>query len=466
MRPNILSVLSKGECEDLGDAGLKILEEIGIRVTLPEAVDLLLRAGAKLGEDGRVCLDASLVRDLVGRAPAQFRLYDRVGGSIDIGSGRNWTICGGTVSRILDWPGWALRPASRDDVADLTRLCDALPLVHAVVPMAEAQDVEPSQAEVISFLETVTNTTKFTLVCPVLHSSAKAWVEMARLATGIRDLSREPSVGLFTTVLPSLHLDDDCAATTILSATEGIPMVAGGGGIAGSSGPNTIAGLAAMKLAGELLIVALAQVVRPGTPVLLSVGVAVMDMNTADIGEAGPEYPLGAVALAHVAREFGLPAYSGALHCEAKTGDFQAGLEKMGGLMAAVLAGVDVTTNMGMLSRCSAASCEQLVVDDELCAFLDRFDRGVTVNEDTLALDVIRQVGLGGDFITHEHTVKHCRSGEIWYPTLLDRSAVGTDSVDLYERAHTRVSHILREHRPQVDPQVRKDLERYVQRAG
>ena len=74
MRPNILSVLSTGECEDLGDAGLKILEEVGIRVTLPEAVDLLLGAGARLGEDGRVCLDASLARDLVGRAPAQFRL--------------------------------------------------------------------------------------------------------------------------------------------------------------------------------------------------------------------------------------------------------------------------------------------------------------------------------------------------------------------------------------------------------
>ena len=76
-------------------------------------------------------------------------------------------------------------------------------------------------------------------------------------------------------------------------------------------------------------------------------------MNTADIGEAGPEYPLGVAALARAARSFGLPTYSCALHSEAKVGDFQAGLEKMAGLMACSAAGVAPVANMGMLSRCS-----------------------------------------------------------------------------------------------------------------
>jgi trimethylamine--corrinoid protein Co-methyltransferase len=84
------------------------------------------------------------------------------------------------------------------------------------------------------------------------------------------------------------------------------------------------------------------------------------------------------------------------------------------------------------------------------------------VDDDTLAMHIIREVGLGGAFITHEHTVKHCRSGEIWYPSLLDRSAVGAAYVDPYEKAHVKADGILESHRPRVDGEVRKDLESLV----
>lgn len=462
MKPNTLSVLTSSECEGLSEAALRILEEIGVLVTHPEVVDLLVGAGAKRGDDGRICTDGALVRQLLAKAPGRFKLHDRRGGWIEIGSGRTWTFCGGTVSRVAEWPDWSLRPASRADVARFARLCDALPLVHCAVPAVEAQDVGPSRAELVSFLDTIANTSKFVLVCPVAHSSARAWVEMGRIAAGVRDLSAAPSIGLLATMLPSLHLDDDCAATTILSAREGLPLISMGGAIGGSSAPNTVAGTAVMKFAGILFVAALAQAARPGTPVMLDCGAVVLDMNTVDIGEAGPEYPLGVAALAQAARGFGLPTYSCALHCEAKIGDFQAGMEKMAGMMAALLAGVDLTTNMGMLSRCSAASFEQLLIDHELCAFLERLGRGVTVNDDTLALDVIREVGVEGSFITHEHTVKHCRSGEIWYPRLLDRTAVGAETKGLYERAHIQVEEILKGHEPQVDDSIRKELKAYV----
>jgi len=188
-------------------------------------------------------------------------------------------------------------------------------------------------------------------------------------------------------------------------------------------------------------------------------------MQTGDIGEAGPEYILGVAAMSQVARELNLPTYSCALHCEAKSGDFQAGLEKMAGLMSAVLSGVDLITNMGMISRCSAASYEQLVLDDELCAFLQRFRRGVTVNADTLAFDVLREIGPEGHFLLHEHTARHCRSGEIWYPPLLDRTSVGARAPSLYDRAQEQVQAILADHEPGVDQAVRKELARWSEEA-
>jgi trimethylamine--corrinoid protein Co-methyltransferase len=464
MKPSIISVITEGECASLTGAAFQIIEEFGVLVTHAEAVELLLGAGARRAGDGRIRVEEGLVRELVARAPSRFSLHDRSGGSIEIGSGRCWTICGGTVSRVLQWPELSVRPATRSDVARFARLCDRLPLVHCVVPLVEAQDVERSRAEVVTFMETLAHTTKFVLVCPVEHASARAFVEMARIATRQQDLSMEPKVGLLATLLPDLRLDDHCASTLILAAREGVPLIAMGGSLTGCSCPNTVAASAVSKAASELFLVALAELARPGTPVLVDLGAFTLDMNEADLGEAGPEYPLSVAALAQVARSLGLPTYSCALHCEAKTGDFQAGLEKMAGMLTCLLARVDLTCNLGMLSRCSMASYEQLVLDHELCAFVDRFGRGVRVDEDTLAMDVVREVGLGGDYLAHEHTVRHCRSGEIWYPRLLDRTSVGAPARELYERAHAEAERILRTHDPAVEPHVRDELASFADR--
>ncbi len=462
MRPSRLTSVNEEETRALLGAACRILDETGILVKHQGAVGLLESVGGRVDSDGRVRVDPGLVEDFVRRAPGRFRLYDRAGGSIEIGSGRSWTMCGGTVSRVADWPSWSARPASRADVVAFARLCDALPLVHCVVPMAEAQDVPSEYAEVITFAETIANTSKFILVCPVRHENAVAWVEMGKAVAGCTDLSGAPSIGLLVSVLPSLHLDDDCAATTLLAAREGLPLVILGGAIAGSSAPNTVAAACASKLAAELFVAVLAQAAQPGTPVMLSTGVVPLDMKSADIGEAGPEYPLGIATMAPVLQHLGLATYSCAVHCEAKTGDFQAGLEKMGGLIAASLAGVDLTTNLGMLSRCSVASSEQLVMDHEMCAWVDRFCSGVSVTDDTLAEDVVREVGPGGPFITHEHTARHCRSGEIWYPELLDRTSIGAPQEDLYDRAHSRVERLLSAHRPAVEVDIHKSLTKWL----
>ena len=465
MKPNILKVLSGSECVSLTEAALQVLAEFGISVQHEPTVDLLVDAGAKKGTAGRICLDPDWVRERLQNVPRQFQLYDRGGGALDIAPGHSWTFCGGTVSRVAEGPGGTLRDATRRDVADLARLCDALPEVSCLVPVVEAQDVERRQAEIITFAETLAHTTKFVFVCPVEYRAAQAFVEMGRIVTGSSDLAVEPKVGLLATVLPALKLDDDCAATTLLAAREGLPLVCMGGSIAGSSSPNTVAGCAALKMAAELFLAVLAQVVRPGTPVLVDVGTVVLDMQSGDIGEAGPEYILGVAAMSQVARELNLPTYSCALHCEAKTGDFQAGIEKMAGLMSAVLSGVNLITNMGMISRCSAASYEQMVLDNELCAFLQRFRQGVTVNADTLALDVFREVGPEGHFLLHEHTARHCRSGEIWYPRLLDRTSVGVNAPALYDRAQEQMQGILSDHEPDVDEGARKELERWIEGA-
>ena len=304
MKPRIPSVLSDCEVASLAEMSLGILEAFGVRLDHVAAVDYLINAGAKRGDDGRIRVAADLARRILGNAPRQFRLFDRRGGSIEIGTGRSWTMCGGTVAQVAQWPDGSLRSATRKDVADFARLSDALPLVHCVVPMVEAQDVGREKAEAMSFAETLAHTTKFVFACPIEHRAARAFVEMGRIAAGSQDLSEYPKIGFLVTLLPGLRLDDDCAATTILAAQEGLPLIVMGSSIAGQSAPNTVAAASAMKMAANLFVAILAQVVRPATPVLIDCGVTVLDMNTADIGEAGPEYPLGVAAMAQVARQF------------------------------------------------------------------------------------------------------------------------------------------------------------------
>ena len=108
MKPHILSVLTDNECERLSGVALKILEEIGVLVTHPETIDLLVGAGGRRGDDGRIRMDGDLVRQRVAKAPSRFKLHDRRGGAMEIGSGRCWTMCGGTVSRVAEWPGWSM----------------------------------------------------------------------------------------------------------------------------------------------------------------------------------------------------------------------------------------------------------------------------------------------------------------------------------------------------------------------
>ena len=464
MKASQLNVLTDDECDALASGALQLLDETGVVVTLAEARDVLLAAGGREGDSGRILLEESVVRAALAAAPERFSLHDRLGGVVEIGAGRCWTKPGGTVSRVMEYPGWSLRDATRQDVARFARLCDALPNAHTTLPVVEPQDVDRSLAEVISVQETIANSSKFITVCPVEHSTAKTCVELARIATGTTDLSREPKMGLLATVLPNMHLDDDCAATTMLAAREGIPLVVMAGAVSGSSSPYTIAAATAMKIAGEMFHTTLAQRVRPGTPTLWDIGSMVLDMRTADLSEAGPENGLSTAAMCQVAQQFAMPTYCCSLHCDGKIGDFQTGLEKAAGLMSAFLAGVSLTANMGLLSRCSAASYEQMVLDDELCAYLQRFRQGVAVNEDTLGLDVIREVGVGGEFITHPHTARHCRSGEVWNPALLDRTSVGARTSDLYGRAADRVREILESHQPQVDAEVREALDAYVRK--
>jgi trimethylamine--corrinoid protein Co-methyltransferase len=204
------------------------------------------------------------------------------------------------------------------------------------------------------------------------------------------------------------------------TAAHGIPVSLNGEPAAGVSGPVTLAGAAAVGNAEILAALVVNQLLEPGRPCLYNLGLAhIFDMRTAIVVTGAPENHLLAEISAAMGRFYGLPSASW-VSTEAMAPDAQAALEKMLGWHTHLTSGVSAVWGVGQLESEMTFSPAQAVLDDEMIGLARRYRRGVEVTEEALALEVTRQVGIGGSFLESEHTLRHFRT-ELHEPQLLWR---------------------------------------------
>lgn len=250
----------------------------------------------------------------------------------------------------------------------------------------------------------------------------------------------------------------------LLAAREGLPIVLMGGAIRGAQSPATMAGAMVMKAAGNLAALCIVQSVRPGTPCLLDWGQIKLDMRTAEIEEAGPEYAIGLATGAQLSRRYGIPSYS-CPSSDAKIGDLQAGYEFAANMMAAMLAGIHVTVNAGTAAKCSAASYELLVLHNEMLRSMKRVRRGLMVTDETLAVDLQLEIGLRGEYLSHPHTLHTIRNREEFlHKDLFDASGIRAGYEDPMARANKRWQQIVKEHETAASATERQAVDRVVER--
>jgi trimethylamine--corrinoid protein Co-methyltransferase len=252
-------------------------------------------------------------------------------------------------------------------------------------------------------------------------------------------------------------------------AGKGLPTVFTPGLLTGASGPVTIAGGLVQGNAEMLAGFVLAQLIREGTPLIYGGGVLPIDMRTTLMSYASPEFMMGACALKDMARHYRLPMFHFAGCSDAKTFDQQASLEGALWVMLAALNGGNLVHDMGYIDNGLTTSYQQLVVMDEVVGLVARFMEGIEVTEETMALEVIDQVGPGGQYLAEEHTLRHFRRN--WFPTLLDRSNYSAwcenGKQSLGERAAARARQLLETHKPTPLPsKVSGRLADLVARAG
>jgi trimethylamine--corrinoid protein Co-methyltransferase len=430
--------------------GLEVMEAAGCRVDFQRRV---------------VRIPERVLGKCLATAPPAFTLYARdPAWDVRVDQRNVYTIGGSSALNVVGLDG-VRRPATLQDLADLTRLQDALPNLHVMHGIVNPQDIPQEGFDRILFSTVMANTRRNYYSQALGAQGVRDQVEMASLLAGGADALRVRP--FFTIVLclvsplvhPRIRTEElmECAAL-------GVPLYVEADALPGATTPVTLAGTLVEQSANILAGICLAQIIRPGLPCIYSIASGILDMRTGGYSGGAPETQILHAATAQLAHAYGLPCQAGT-GIDATLPDAQAGYERGLQVLTCALAGADfVHLSVGMLEQMLTSSYESCVIDDEILGAAFRIVRGLEVNEDAIALDLIRRVGIGGSYLGEEHTARHFRE-VTWFPTLTNRQRwenwMAEGGTDMRQRGIQKARKILAEHRPRhLDPKMAAELER------
>jgi trimethylamine---corrinoid protein Co-methyltransferase len=460
--------LSEKECQKLHWASLEILKRTGARLHHQPAIDLLKKAGASVSDGNRVRIPATLVENALNTAPHEITLYNRHGDPvIAIGDFRSFFGTGSDCLNILDHRTGERRQPLLQDVIEGVTLCDALPNIDFVMCMFLPGDVPRMVADRYQMETMLHFTTKPIVFVTTDLAGCVDAVEMAEAVVGGPTiLQQRPLAACYINVTSGLQHNEEALQKILYLSSKGLPTTYIPVALGGASAPITLAGNMAIWNAGCLVGLVLSQLNHPGAPFITSGwGASALDMRTTVSPYVEPEKQFIAQELAHF---YNLPMFAFGGFSDSKLADQQANLEAALTLMTNVLSGSHLVHDLGYLESGLTGSLVQLVICDELVSWIKTALMPVEINDETLALDVIDEVGPDGQFIDSEHTLTHFR--QRWYPTLIDRNNydrwIAKGGQDLGQRATAKVEQILAEHKPEPLPtDIQKRLREIVQQA-
>ena len=448
-------MLSQKDVERIHDASLKTLERMGIEVNSRRALQIFKEKGARVNSGKRrVKIPRSMVEDAIDKAPSKVVLcgreekYDLILENKMVYMGT-----GGTALNILDLKTGEKRASTLEDVKKIARLVDALENIHFYLLPVYPNDLPREKVDVNRFYAGLSNTTKHIMGGPYTLPGALNVIKMAEEIVGGKEVLRKrPIISFITLVISPLKIDDTYGEILIEITKRKIPLAIPTEPQCGATAPVTLAGNLVLFGTETLAGVTLAQLVNPGTPVLCGYVGTIADMRTMGYTSGAVEMGLLNAAAAQLAHYWQLPFYATGGMSDSKIPDVQSGYERALNLLPVALAGANfIHDAAGLIEFALTASYEQYVIDNEIIGMVMRALKGIEVNEDTLALEVIDKVGPGGNFLAEPHTVAHMRS-EFFFPKVSDRSSrekwLAEGGKDARQRARETAINILATHRP------------------
>ena len=453
------NLLSKEQLDHIYDDALEVLERVGGEFHDPAAVNLLADAGAVVDSDRRrVRISSTMVTEALRQAPRRIVVCNRQGHRCLFLEGRNTYFGPGSDTPwTLDPISGERRPAVLEDVARAARVVDALPELDFSMSFGLASDVPERVSDVHHFAAMVQNTQKPLVVTAWDLDSLRHIHRMMEMVAGsAENLRARPFGVVFLMAISPLRFPRESLQKLMFCAENGIPCIwTSGCPTAGATSPIFPAGSLVVALAEFLAGLTVAQLTRPGAPIIVGSAFGALDMATGLRPYAAPEQDFGHLGQAEVARYLKLPSWGNGGCTDANTLDEQATFEAGRKLMLSALAGNNIIHDLGYLDSGMTSSLELLTICNEMVSQVRRFLRGIPVSPETLAVDTIAAIGPGNHYLTHPDTKAHHRQ-QIWMPELISRKGYETweaeGGLTLRQRARAKLLGIMKTHEPQPLP--------------
>ena len=475
-----LEILSADQLESIHQAGLRILRDIGMEVLSDPALALLERAGATVARDGdtggrgasgRVRMERAQVEQLIAEAPDSFELHARNPERNLRFGGRNLVFGAVGGPAFVTDIDRGRRPGNAADFESYVKLIGALDVIHQEGggPL-EPQDW-PVETRHLDMYRTFALNLDKTWQCLAFGAQVvEDAIDVVCITRGIdrAQLAREPSLMTVVNTNSPLRLDGPMSDGLIAMAQAGQPVIATPFTLAGAMAPATLAGALAQQHAEAMFVVALAQIVNPGTPMVYGGFTSNVDMRSGSPAFGTPEYVQAQIATGQLARRVGLPWRTSNVTGSAVV-DAQAAYESQMSIWGAVLGGASILyQGAGWLEGGLTASFEKLILDAEMLQQVAQVLQPMAVDDDALGLDAIAEVGPGGHFFGSPHTIARFETA-FYQPMLSDWRNFETWQEDgartATERANAIWKRLLAEFEPPpMDPGRIEAVDAFVDR--
>ena len=463
----MFEILTSDALYRIHSATIEILQTTGVKIYHERALRLLEEAGAEVDRKKRIAkLQEYHVKEALRKAPSTFDLYGRNRRNVlHLGGDRVYFSTAGSAAYVLDFDTGKRRYATLKDTSLLTKLADGLSNIDHVSEMAFPDDVPKRAMHAYELVERFRNTEKPTDGYTFGGAETLDTVRIASTVLGgEEELRKRPTLlGFHNPTSPLTHSAEGLEGLRIYGEYSQ-PVIIAPEAQGGMTAPVTLAGILSQTNAEILSGIVIAELFNPGAPVLYGTVSEISDPRTGNIALGSPETGLINVAHGQMARHYGIPSRGTGGVTDANALGVQSGIEQATTLVLAALAGINFIYYAAgpHIESTKTVSYEQLVIGDELCGMVSRILRGIEISDETLAVNIVREVGPEGMFIGHRHTLEHFKQNFI--PRLMNRETREAwekkGSKNVQHIAKEIAEKIMAEHQPKpLEPEIEKELQ-------
>jgi len=451
------------------NACVELLKNVGVVFQDERALAVFKKHGIKVDGE-KVFIEEEHIRKALETVPKRFEITARnPNKSVIIGAGD--PVCApGYGSPFIITETGERREGTLEDYVNFCKLVHTSEQIDMTgYEMIEPLDVSNEHAYLYMMQANMIYCDKPFMGSVVPKQAAKDAIEMAGILWGGKEFIQDKYV-LLPTINPvsPLMWDDNMAAAIVIYAENNQPIMFENLVMSGSTGPVTLAGTIVLQTAEILSGLVLTQLVNPGLPVIFGCLGGVTDMRTGNLSIGAPEGSMFVSATAQMAEFYGIPGRSGGNLTDAHIPDMQAGIESAICLFTAMRSGITFLLNScGILGAYLSMSYEKFVIDEEIIAMVKRMLKPITISDESIDLEMIKEVGIRGEYLTHHNTLDLFRN-EHFQSTLFNRlgynewEAAGEQS--LFERAVEIVKNRIESYeKPDIDRTIEKQLSRFLQ---